>query len=546
MSQLSALVWLKWRLFRNAMRSRKARVTQAASFLVSIAALGFALVTALGLGFLAWMAATTFPPHQSITVSFLILSFVYVLWVLLPVSLGSGREFDPGRLVLYPISLSKLFVFDFLSDLTSIAALFGIPTALAFSLGAGIGHGKVLMALPVGLLVVASGLSLSKFVTTSLSALLRKRKTRGETLIALIGVVIGLGGAFLGQLVPYFISNSEVSFAGLQWTPSGAAALALMRGLSPENSADYFRGLLTLSLYSGLFLVLTYQIARRSALQSSGSARARKTKQKSRTGSNGWQLPFVSEEMSAIIEKETRYALRNAQLRMLAVMPLLLIAFRLLPTGDDHSRFWAPDPNYSQIASYGEGLLSAGGVLYVFLLLASVACNVFAFEEGGMRAFILSPIDRKKILIGKNLVTAFVATGFALILLVVNQLVFGDLTIRAIVFALLSIPAYAVTLLLVGNWLSIRFPKRMKFGKRMNVGGLTGLLLLPLVGLMALPPFLAAAAGYASQSLSVKYATLGLFAVASMLVYRWVITGQGRALAEREHEILEAVTTNDS
>jgi hypothetical protein len=511
-----------------------------------MAALAFALVTATGLGLLAWMAATTFPPHQSITVSFLILSFVYVLWVLLPVSLGSGREFDPGRVVLYTISLSKLFVFDFLSDLTSIAALFGIPTALAFSLGAGIGHGNVLMALPVGLLVIASGLSLSKFVTTSLGALLRKRRTRGETMIALVGVLIGLGGAFLGQLVPYFISNSEVSFAGLQWTPSGAAALALMRGLSPDSSADYFRGLLTLSLYSGLFLVLTYQIARRSALQSSGSARTPKTKQKTRTGFNGWQLPFVSAEMSAIIEKETRYALRNAQLRMLAVMPLLLIAFRLLPTGDDHSRFWAPDPDYSQIALYGEGLLSAGGVLYVFLLLASVACNVFAFEEGGMRAFILSPINRKKILIGKNLVTALMATAFALILLVVNQLVFGDLTIRAIVFALLSIPAYAVTLLLVGNWLSIRFPKRMKFGKRMNVGGLTGLLLLPLVGLMALPPFLAAAAGYASQSLGVKYVTLGLFAVASMLVYRWVITGQGRALAEREHEILEAVTTNDS
>ena len=31
-----------------------------------------------------------------------------------------------------------------------------------------------------------------------------------------------------------------------------------------------------------------------------------------------------------------------------------------------------------------------------FLLLAGLSCNLFAFEEGGMRTLILSPIDRSK------------------------------------------------------------------------------------------------------------------------------------------------------
>ena len=37
---------------------------------------------------------------------------------------------------------------------------------------------------------------------------------------------------------------------------------------------------------------------------------------------------------------------------------------------------------------------------------------------------------------------------------------------------------------IIGNWLSIRFPKRMKFGKRLNVSGVVGLLIIPLIILL--------------------------------------------------------------
>ena len=58
-------------------------------------------------------------------------------------------------------------------------------------------------------------------------------------------------------------------------------------------------------------------------------------------------------------------------------------------------------------STYGSGLLLNGGVLYVFLILAGLSCNLFAFEEGGMRTLILSPIDRRKILLGKNIALTF-------------------------------------------------------------------------------------------------------------------------------------------
>ena len=548
MTQLRALIWLKWKLFRNAMRSRRGAISRAASLLVTLAAMAFALLLASIAGVVGWASASSdvLSPPQKISTAFLVLTLVYMLWAVLPVSMGSGREFDPERMLLYPVSLGKLFAIDFLSDLTSLASIFGIPVAFALSLGAGLGSGQLLKSLPVALLSIGFGLALSKFVMTSLGALVKRQRTRGETLIALIGVAVGLGGAFLGQLMPYLMNRSNLDFAGLRWTPPGAAAVALMQGLAEGGAQDYALGLTTMAAYTSLFIFAAYSIARRSVLGAGGAKRAAVKTRREKFGeqSAGWHLPVLSAPLSAIIEKELRYALRNAQLRMMAVMPLVLIALRLLMTNGRRRGDGLPpglDAPLGEFAFYGEGLLAAGGVLYAFVLLSSVACNNFAFDGGGMRALILSPVERRAILIGKNSVLAFLATVFGLLLLLINQLVFRDLTFRAVLFVLLCLPVFAVTLMLVGNWLSLHFPKSMKFGKRMNVSGMTGLLLLPLAGLMALPPFLAAAAGYLAQSLAVKYVTLMLFAVFACALYRLVIARQGRELARREQEILEAV-----
>jgi hypothetical protein len=547
MFQLRALIWLKWKLFRNALRSRRAVVSQAASLLTTLAALGLALILAFIAGAVGWASASSedFSTPQKISTAFLILTFIYMLWAVLPVTMGSGREFDPARLLLYPVSLSKLFALDFLSDLTGLASIFGIPIVLALALGVGIGSGQVLLALPVAFVTIAFGLALSKFVMTSLGALLKRKRTRGETLIALVGVVIGLGGAFMGQLMPYFMQHSDMDFAGLRWTPPGASAVALMQGLTAGDSMAYILSLLTLAAYTSLLVFVTYRIARRSALGIGGAKRpaaAKLSHEKFAEQDAGWHLPFVSAELSALLEKELRYALRNAQVRMLALMPLMLIAFRLLPTGGQRRSGGMPAaPDFSEFALYGEGLFAALGILYVFLLLSSLACNVFAFEGGGMRALILSPVNRRLILIAKNTVTTLIATGFALLLLAVNQVVFRDLTFRALIFVLLCLPVFGAMMMLVGNWLSLRFPKGMKFGKRMNISGMAGLLLLPLALAMAVPPVLSAAAGYLAQSLAVKYVTLALFAFVAVALYRFLITKQGQELARREQEILEAV-----
>jgi len=379
-----------------------------------------------------------------------------------------------------------------------------------------------------------------------MSALMQKRRTRGETVLALIGVVVGLGGAFIGELAVY-LSRHGGELRGLRWTPPGVAAVALTDGLRAGGGGTYLLALLALFGYTTVLFWISYLIARRAALGAGGTKRAT-TPTRADSGHvkhTGWQLPLLSPQISAVIEKELRYAMRNAQLRMMALMPLILIAVRLLrgnrPGGSGASQSGAL-ASTSSFAAYTDGVLVAAGVLYVFLILSSLACNLFAYEAGGMRTFILAPVDRRTILLGKNLSITFLALVFCTVLLVVNQLVFRDLSLPALTFATPSFLFFAACFSVIGNWLSIRFPKRLQFGKRMNASGVTGFLLIPILIGLAAPVFLAMLAGYLTQSFLIKYVTLALFAGLSIALYWLMISKQGRALARSEQDILEAVT----
>lgn len=562
MSQLLTLIWLKWTLFRNSLRSRKATINQVASVLSTAVTLTLALLLALGLGLVAYgitadagtlqtvefraaaRAAADMPPAYFIL--FMIFSFLYLLWATLPLSIGNGNQFDPGRLLMYPISLRKLFAIDLMSELVSLSSLFAVPAILALAIGAGVGTGSpgsIPKALIVTVPAIIFGIVLAKWLATSVAALMHTRRSRGETLLALIGGGVALGGALIGQLAPIAIQHYR-SFSGLRWTPPGAAALALIEGLGEHDSEKYAIAIVTMVGYTVPLLLGTYWIAQRVALGKGERQRGEGPKRLTATAQYvGWEIPFFPTDLCAVVEKESRYVLRNVQLRMLALMPLILIVIRFMnsrPTGSRRIPRGVVFPSYG-FFEYGQGLMQMAGVLYVFMILAGLSCNQFAFEEGGMKTLILAPIERRKILIGKNIVVTFVALAFSTLLLFLDGIAFHDLTPGTLLFVALSFVIFAVVMSLTGNWFSIRFPKRMKFGKRMNVSGLSGLLIFPIVIVMSVLPLGAVVVGYGTQSLLLEYATLALFAGFALALYFPLVTAQGRSLERHEREILEVV-----
>jgi hypothetical protein len=550
MSQLLTLIWLKWRLLRNSLRSSKAVVNRVASILGMLIALFLALIVAAILVFAAYglsqpdalgnafRRTATRDVSASASAEFIFFSMfglIYLMWATVPLSIGGSKQFDAGKLLMYPITLRKLFAVDFLSELTTLHSVFAIPAVIAICVGVAFGTGHTTAALLVAFPAILFGVALSKWLSTTIGLLLRRKRARGETLVALIGAVAGLGAAVLGQIAPVLFKHAE-SFRSLRWTPPGAAAYLLV---GPANDAlGYALAFITLSAYGVALIIATYLIARRAALGMEGRRRQKAAVvAETTTGYSGWQLPLFSTELSAVVEKEVRYAMRNAQVRMMALMPLVLLVVRVM----NRQKWWGNATPSGGFITYGSGLLATGGVLYVFLILAGLSCNHFAFEEGGMRTLILSPVDRRKILLGKNIAITLLALIFATILLTLNTIVFRDFDASTLLFVGLSFVSFAALSAMMGNWLSIRFPKRMRFGKRLNVSGVAGLLLIPMVIVLGTPPVLATLVGLFMSSLLYEHLALFVFAVLSIGLYLLMLNFQGRSLAKREIDILEAV-----
>ena len=562
-AQLGALVWLKWRLFINAMRSKRGAANRAASVLGTLAALALSLLMAAGLSAGAYFIvrnqsgarATRFVPDpttgasvEALFLLFGMLSMIYLVWATAPLSFGGGNQFDPGRLLLYPISLRKLFALDLLSELTSLGSIFAAPAIFAVSLGAGLARGRIGGALLVAFAATLFGMSLAKLLSTCLNTLMRMKRTRGEALLAMLGVLGALSGLVLGQSDRLFAHFGRFP-AALLLTPMGAVAGAL----AGDAASTYLLSLAVLLAYTLVTTIATYQIARR-ALEGSGGgggggARAARV-EAAGAGAKpwGWRLPFGSEQLGSVFEKELRYAARNAQLRMMGLMPIIMtLSFRLIGSrrggGLGDGGGGAPGAGFFEsIAPYTEGAGAALSVLYVFLIMSALSANLFGYEAGGMRAYVLAPIARRTILAGKNLAGLVVSFLFAVAAVAVNALLSRNLTPRGLLFTALCFIYFAAAAAGVGNWFSLRFPKRLEFGKRMNASGVTGLLLLPIFLCIAAAPALAVYGGYVAQSLLVEYAILAAFAVAGVAGYFLSLARQGRRLAERELDILEAVT----
>ena len=557
MTQFISLIWLKWRLFRNSLRSSKAVANRVATLLGMLAALALSLLIAAGVGVAAYtlmspdfglegMEIQTGRRTRSLPsvelIFFSIFSMTYLLWVTLPLSMGSSRQFDPGNLLLYPISFRKLFAVDFASEVVNLQSVFAIPALLAAGIGAGLARGKLIPALLVALVAAAFGIAVSKWISTSIGSLLRKRKTSGETLLALLGVTAGLAGIGFAQLGES-LGRGGNPIEGLRWTPPGAVAYALSEGLKPGNSWGVIRTLILMSVYTLIFVGITYWLSQRALLGSGRKKRrSRETAQIEKQVYSGWDLPSVSPSFSALLEKELKYAARNAQLRMMAFMPLILIGLRLMNRRFDQDIAEEGGSLAVEFLKYGEGLMASVGILYVFLILTGLSCNLFAFEHAGMRTLILSPVDRSQILMAKNLAMTIIALMLSAALLLISQLVFGDINGGVLLFGALSFIICGALISVIGNTLSVRFPKRMKIGTRMNVSGVVGLLLIPMILLLGIPPLAAVAAGFIAQSLWVEYATLAVLALMAIGLYATVIQSQGEALQRRELQVLEAVT----
>ena len=141
----------------------------------------------------AFRRTTTRDISASASAEFIFFSMfglIYLMWATVPLSICGSKQFDAGKLLMYPITLRKLFSVYFLSELTTLHSVFAIPAVIAICIGVAFGTGNRAAALLTAVPVIFFGVALSKWLSTTIGSLLRRKRARGETMVALIGGLI--------------------------------------------------------------------------------------------------------------------------------------------------------------------------------------------------------------------------------------------------------------------------------------------------------------------------------------------------------------------
>ncbi len=255
------------------------------------------------------------------------------------------------------------------------------------------------------------------------------------------------------------------------------------------------------------------------------------------------KIRWVPEPAAAVAVGTFRSLTRSPEGKMLLLVPLIL-------TGVFGSMFFAGGAQ--RLPDEMRPFLGFGVIGITVLSFSQLMYNLFGVDREGFRAYVLSPVPRSYILLGKNLAIAPLGLGISCLTLAVLQIlrpmafshVLATLLQSGIVFLLTS---------LLGNFVSILVPSPNAIGslKPAQAKGMT--ILVHLLATFLSPLLLVpAGAGIGLEMLLDHFEIwtwFPLYLIVSVLelvcvvwVYRQGLVVLGRWLRTREQLILEVVS----
>ncbi len=256
-----------------------------------------------------------------------------------------------------------------------------------------------------------------------------------------------------------------------------------------------------------------------------------------------WQLPHVPERVAAVAVAGFRSILRAPESKIALIVPVIL----MLVFGSVFMSLKTTPPVAVR------PLLAFGMVVTVLLCAVQVVGNQFGYDRGGFRAYVLSPIPRRDILLGKNLAVAPFAFGLIAAALIGLECV-CPLRVDHFLAAFAQGVAMFLLFCLLANVVSIVAPIPIAAGalKPTQVkitpvlAHLALMFLFPIVYAPLLLPLgievlLAELTGIEFLPIALPL-MIGLLA-GVVLLYGRGLTLLGRFLAQREQRILEVVTS---
>jgi len=463
MNQVLAVVWVRYRLLINALRSRVSGLEFLAAILVFLAVLVASLGIAALLGMIVYSPGQFAVPEwkgHTILATFWV---VTLLGLVVPLLLSTGRSgLDTSQLIGFPIRRRKLFGLTLSSAFLSPDHVFYYPTLITtFVTGIVLAGGPLWVSLLAFLVIPCQIVVWGMAVITLLQGVLRNR--RGKEMASLIG----FGIFVLVSLLPAFVTNDlrsekdDPAFIvelgeSLAWctafTPPNLATEAIRAGAAGDlgGVARAF-ALQLVWLIAGL--AAAYQTFVRVALrvhERGGSARGKGERGVQSSFDITEKITWIPAEVLAVASKELRYLLRSSvgrfNLIMIGLFPVL------------GALIFVPMLDGPRLLGHGEELTLYGLLLYTLLFTNNFVNNCVGWEGVGFKSYLLAPVPFQRVLVGKNLgVWVYSMMLLAISLGVWSALVgfpgFDQLTAGLLFFAI-------GTLLFscVGNFVSLGFP----------------------------------------------------------------------------------------
>ncbi|MBI2479089.1 MAG: hypothetical protein HYV60_10785 [Planctomycetia bacterium] len=608
LEHLKAIMWLRWRMSRNQWRR-----AGAFNAIITTAFVVLAFVASVLLFFAALIGGSTVLLMNEISPDALMLTWdVIVVVFLLTWTIGLITELQKSellsleRLLHLPLSLSGTFFLNYASSLLSLPILVFLPGMLGLAIACVIAHGPLILTiLPLLASFILFVTALTYQFRGWLAMLMENKRRRKSIIVAITAVFVLmmqapqlLNFAFIGNngrrdtqgakeyqegvealtrqlqageisseentrqmrlldeqrkqrrteakarsyqtIVEYVLLGNQVVPFG--WFPYGVRAAAMGNAVPGLLASAAMFGVGGLSLrrsYTGTlrFYTGTGSVAKRVAAKKVSATRPAKN-------SLDLQLPFLSEHTTAVALASFRSLLRAPESKMALMVPVILVCVfggtMVLGPGQSLRR---------QDLSMVPPFIAIGIIGVILFGLAQLMFNVFGGDRGAFRSYVLMPVSRRDVLLGKNLAMAPIAGCISVVLIVVLQVVMGMRATHLLGTFIQLVPSFLM-FCLIGNVSSILAPLAVASGSLKPARPKLATVFYQMFFIMFTPIVLLPAVVTLGAETALAYMTsvtwLPIYLVCSLIeagvvvwMYRKVLTLQGDWLQKRESRILE-------
>ena len=461
-SHLKTVLWLRWRILAN-------RIRRTSSVMDALFALFILLcvVASLGLGVLAFGIGVEQLPEAepadllkvwaALAIGFL---FFWVIGLLTDLQRSDAMSFK--NLLHLPLSLEWVFLYNYLSSFVSLSIAIFLPAMLGLSLALVVVHGPGLAwSFPLVLAFFGMITALTYQLRGWLARLM-DNKRRGRSVVTVVTIVfvllvqlpnlinIRMSAARRAERraerqerveererptdasadsVSSSASSAELEGAGEPESEelsfdryASLAAMILPIGWLPYGVRATFEGrwptgalcLVGMMSIGGWSLRRSYRSTLAGLLGSGSDGPAASSEpgdaaaSRRRTPLVERDLPRVSDRVAAIASGSLQSLVRAPEAKLLLLGPVILLGFFVVMLSGNPL---ATD------SAFGP-LIVLGGTTMGLVSIAQLIQNQFGMDRAGFRAYVLSPVPRDRILLGKNLATAPLGLGIGLVALV--------------------------------------------------------------------------------------------------------------------------------